>query len=75
MVIDWKSLPTGLTSPLAMSVFPESKLPETPAGRMEFIVDLLVGFPIVDENGEPTGEYTGPVITKATARRLMKGIK
>ena len=63
--------PPGLTSGLAMHAFPPSSLPETPAGRMEQIAQWLQGIPIVDEDGDPTGEYTAPLITKELAARLM----
>ncbi len=54
-----------------MEVFPESKLPPSPVGRREFVMTLLQGFPIYDDKGTPTGEYSAPLITKADARRLL----
>jgi hypothetical protein len=46
----------------------------TVAGRLEFVMTLLVGFPVYDDDGEPTGEYTGPMISEETARNLLEGI-
>lgn len=57
-----------------MKPFTKSQLPTTVAGRLEFVMTLLQGFPICDENGEPTGEYTPPVITKATALKLLEEV-
>ena len=64
----------GLTSPLVMRAFPVSQLPLTVAGRLQFVMDLATPRPITDEDGEPTGEYSEPVITLEDARKLLEGI-
>lgn len=50
-------------------------LPMTVAGRLEFVAEMLGGRPILDEDGNPTGELTPHLISKSTARRLLKGIE
>lgn len=56
-----------------MRVFPVQELPKTVAGRVEFVNYLLRGQPIVDDNGDETGEYGGPLISVETAKRLLEG--
>jgi len=41
---------------------------------MEALQQLLEGVPIRDEYGNPTGEHTGPLISKADYVRLMDAI-
>lgn len=48
-------------------------LPASPAGRLQFLSDLLHGLPIVDADGNPTGERTGPFITKEQFVKLLDG--
>lgn len=57
----------------ALRVQTTSQLPTSPAGRLEFVAMLARGLPIYDDEGEPTGEYTEPFITKEQACRLMDG--
>ena len=60
--------------PRPMRVFAETlKLPDTLAGRMEFLHHLLQGIPIVDDQGNETGEYA-PLIHRDTAARLIANI-
>lgn len=61
----------GLTSGLAMLAFPAGQLPQTPAGRVAWVADMLGGRPIVDDEGRPTGETSGPLITKEQAAKLL----
>lgn len=58
--------------PFAMSVFSPSQLPQALAARLEFVSMLLEGAPIVDEDGNDTGERTGPLISKDLAAKLLK---
>lgn len=41
------------------------------AGRIEYVMQLLHGVPIVNECGCPTGERTAPLITKSQAAKLL----
>ncbi len=52
----------------------KSQLPMTVAGRLEFVATMLQGFPIYDDNDEPTGEFTEPMITKEQAREMLAEI-
>jgi hypothetical protein len=61
----------GLVSPLAMQAFPESSLPTSPAGRLQWIQEMVQGSPILDDDGEPTGEYSEPCLTPEDAARLI----
>lgn len=49
-----------------------ASLPTSPAGRLEFAHDLLNGFPIVDEDGNDTGERTAPAITVEQFREIVE---
>jgi hypothetical protein len=68
-------LKSGESIRCEMKPFTASQLPSSPAGRMQILHELLAGTEIVDENGDPTGERTEPLITKADFVRLMNGIK
>ena len=48
-------------------------LPKTAAGRVEFITQLLGGQPILDEDGEDTGEVTPAIITWEEALAILNG--
>lgn len=70
--MDWKSVGLESGAAMRMRAFPPGSLPSTPAGRMEFVHTLLMGFPIVDECGRETGEYSGPLITEEQALSLLR---
>ena len=55
-----------------MRPFPAASLPSSPAARRAFACDLLNGFPIVDEDGNETGELTEPVITVEQFREIVE---
>jgi hypothetical protein len=63
----------GITdwSDLALRAYPPSQLPDSPAGRLEFI-EHLMNYPACDEDGNYTGE-TVALISKEMALRLMDG--
>ena len=59
---------------LGIRAYPPSQLPETVAGRLELIHEWMSPQPIYDQDtGEPTGEYSEPLITKEQAAKLMEG--
>ena len=67
-----KSAKTGqLASPLAMSPFVSRQAGKSIAGRLQFVMRLLQGEPLYDEDGEPTGEYGPGLITKEQAAKLL----
>lgn len=45
----------------------------TIAGKVEMIMELLGGQPILDEDGNDTGEVTASIITKEDALKLLNG--
>jgi len=47
-----------------------ARLPPSPAGRLEAIVNMASGVPVVDENGRMV-DRTEPVITKKDAAELL----
>lgn len=52
---------------------PDGSLPASPAGRLAFLVYLLHGSPVLDDDGEPTGEYEGGgMITVEDFVRLLE---
>lgn len=57
----------------AMRVFSPSQLPSTPAGRLEQVLAWLQPQPIYDDEGEPTGKYSEPIITLEQAVKLLDG--
>lgn len=59
---------------LEMSPFPSSLLPGSPAGRLAFAMDLLQGFELHDEDGNPTGERSEPVITLSQFKKIVEGM-
>jgi len=73
-MVNWKGLKSGMAMRMEMKAFPPGSLPETPAARLEMIMLLLRGFPVVDEDGNETGEYTGPMITEEQAKKLLDGL-
>lgn len=61
-----------------MHAYPYPSLPTSVAGRIDFVMTLLDGFPVYTECACGCGleTYVGnePVITKAQAARLLEGI-
>lgn len=55
-----------------MCPIPGASLPSSPAGRLAFACDLLNGFPLVDEDGNETGERTAPAITVEQFREIVE---
>jgi len=49
-------------------------LPKTPAARLQFIADMMLGLPLHDADGNPTGERLPPMITKEQAREMLLAI-
>ena len=66
-------LVTPKPDPYVMRTFPLSVFSLSPAGRLQLVCDLLRGAPLRDENGEPTGDYSEPLITQADANRILGG--
>lgn len=48
-----------------------STLPQDPAARVQVVMEMLEGVPVVDEHGRPTGERSGPLITREKALELL----
>lgn len=69
-----KGLGSGVAIAKAMEAYPPSALPRTPAGRMQWIMDILGGIPIYDADGNDTGERTEPLISMEQAAQLWESI-
>jgi len=50
----------------------EAMLPKTLAARQECLDFWYNGLPVIDDNGEPTGERTAPLISRETYLRLSQ---
>lgn len=61
----------GIKSPVAIKLeMGNNCLPETAAGRLEFVINLLEGVPYYDEDGMEIGR-SEPLITKEEALKLL----
>jgi hypothetical protein len=57
----------------ALETLDEQAVPETPAARLEWVMELVLGPTMYDDNDRPTGERGAPMITWEQAAKLLRG--